>query len=238
MTARRTQAASTPRYLKPLRLAAALGPLAVAACGAPPAAPDAAAVEDVAVKPDVATAGDVATAPPDASPDVAAPDAPPAPDAAAPDVPAADAPADVATSADAATVDPSLLGTFHFGTDAELNLVIEPGGTFRWHRSDCASTTGACGRWRLDGRDLVLTGSVAGGEFGWVVGSLQETVVTARVSAGTGADDVVIRGMGGGRAPRAFEQTWARGRVCVTCAGTRPAGAATACTTAVPDACR
>ena len=227
----------------PLRLASAL---LVAACSADPGAPAA---------PIDAAPADVAAPPPDAAPD-AAPDATPdarepppdaviAPDAAAPDAVVApdaapDAPADAApdaTPADAPPdVDPRMIGTFRFGVEAALNLVIDANGTYRWHRDDCAAQSGACGRWTRSGDMIALSGESGFGEFPWVVGTLAEPVAAARVSLAADGSGVVVRGMGGGRAGRPFEQTWTRGAACATCAGGMQSGPPSAWRTGSPRA--
>lgn len=149
--------------------------------------------------------------------------------------PSLDAAVEAATGgADADAVPARFAGVFHLPGPDEVNLALEPDGTFRWRFSTCSSSRAACGQWTTKGSLVVLTPLSEASTMDWVDDASKKTKVT-HVDVADHAGRLEMRAYRDDEASAA--SVWLPGRVCGDCSGPVPAAPAL-CNTPLPSTCR
>lgn len=132
---------------------------------------------------------------------------------------AVDASADAATSAgpaDGGLVAPRFAGVFHLPASDEIDLALEPNGTFHWRIAGCSAVQTSCGRWAAKGSLVVLTPVGTATTLEWVNARSRVEHVT-RVDVAEHAGHLELRAyLPDGTS---FAQVWHPGRVCAPCGG-------------------
>lgn len=151
----------------------------------------------------------------------------------------ADAAVDAATGAaaggaDAGAVPARFTGVFHLPGPDEVNLALEPDGTFHWRFSTCSSSRAACGQWSAKGSLIVLTPLAGAPTLDWVDDAAPKAKVT-HVDVADHAGRLEMRAYRDDATSAA--SVWLPGRVCGDCKGPLPA-APVACNTPFPSTCR
>lgn len=139
----------------------------------------------------------------------------------------------VPSTLDAGGVPARFAGVFHLTSPDEINLALDPSGTFHWRVFGCDSVNASCGQWATKGNLVVLTPRGTDPTLPWITeGSLRERVT--RVDVAEHGGHLELRGYRPDGT--SFAQVWLPGRACAPCGGEGGASLSL-CETPFPSTC-